>query len=98
MTSSSSIGSCRDDGKTCSGRQRRHRVLKAGVHRLRVSDCNPGPSIFSASCFVHTSAVELNIDERMWLGIRGLRATDLATVVQQFITGRSSGPIVTPGF
>ena len=28
-------------------------------------------------CFVHTSRVELNIEERLWLGIRGLRATDL---------------------
>ena len=26
-----------------------HRVLLAGVHRLRVSGCHPGPSIFSAS-------------------------------------------------
>ena len=28
-------------------------------------------------CFVHTSMVELNIEERLWLGIRGLRASDL---------------------
>lgn len=28
-------------------------------------------------CFVHTSAVELNIEERFWLGLRGLRAADL---------------------
>jgi hypothetical protein len=28
-------------------------------------------------CFVHTSRVELNIEERLWLGVRGLRATDL---------------------
>lgn len=28
-------------------------------------------------CFVHTSMVELKIEERLWLGIRGLRATDL---------------------
>lgn len=28
--------------------------------------------------FVHTSNVELNIEERMWLGVRGLRATDLS--------------------
>lgn len=27
--------------------------------------------------FVHTSKVELEIEERMWLGIRGLRATAL---------------------
>ena len=30
-------------------------------------------------CFVHTSKVELEIEERVWLGIRGLRATDLST-------------------
>jgi hypothetical protein len=29
-------------------------------------------------CFVHTSMVELNIEERLWLGIRGLRAADLS--------------------
>ena len=28
-------------------------------------------------CFVHTSVVDLEIEERLWLGIRGLRATDL---------------------
>jgi len=28
--------------------------------------------------FAHTSNVELNIEERVWLGIRGLRATDLS--------------------
>jgi len=28
-------------------------------------------------CFVHTSMAELNIEERLWLGIRGLRAADL---------------------
>jgi hypothetical protein len=28
-------------------------------------------------CFVHTSAPELDIEERLWLGIRGLRADDL---------------------
>lgn len=28
-------------------------------------------------CFVHTSMVELKIEERLWLGLRGLRATDL---------------------
>lgn len=28
-------------------------------------------------CFVHTSMIELKIEERVWLGIRGLRATDL---------------------
>jgi hypothetical protein len=28
-------------------------------------------------CFVHTSMPELKIEERLWLGIRGLRATDL---------------------
>lgn len=27
-------------------------------------------------CFVHTSVVDLEIEERLWLGIRGLRATD----------------------
>ncbi len=42
-------GSCRDDGKLAQDLGVEHRVLKAGVHRLRVSDCNPGPSIFSAS-------------------------------------------------
>lgn len=30
-------------------------------------------------CFVHTSMLELEIEERLWLGIRGLRAADLAT-------------------
>ena len=30
-------------------------------------------------CFVHTSNVELEIEERIWLGIRGLRATELST-------------------
>jgi hypothetical protein len=30
-------------------------------------------------CFVHTSRVELEIEERLWLGVRGLRATDLTT-------------------
>ena len=30
-------------------------------------------------CFVHTSMVELDIEERLWLGIRGLRAADLAS-------------------
>jgi RNase adaptor protein for sRNA GlmZ degradation len=28
-------------------------------------------------CFVHTSLDELKFEERLWLGIRGLRATDL---------------------
>jgi hypothetical protein len=28
-------------------------------------------------CFVHTSLAELKFEERLWLGIRGLRATDL---------------------
>lgn len=30
-------------------------------------------------CFVHTSKAELEFEERLWLGIRGLRATDLST-------------------
>ena len=30
-------------------------------------------------CFVHTSMIELKIEERLWLGIRGLRAADLPT-------------------
>ncbi|HWO18221.1 MAG TPA: hypothetical protein VNO30_05575 [Kofleriaceae bacterium] len=30
-------------------------------------------------CFVHTSMVELNIEERLWLGIRGVRAADLSS-------------------
>ena len=30
-------------------------------------------------CFVHTSKPELEFEERLWLGIRGLRATDLST-------------------
>jgi hypothetical protein len=30
-------------------------------------------------CFVHTSMPELNIEERLWLGIRGLRAIDPAS-------------------
>jgi hypothetical protein len=29
-------------------------------------------------CFVHSSMTELKIEERLWLGIRGLRATDLS--------------------
>jgi hypothetical protein len=29
-------------------------------------------------CFVHTSKVELHIEERLWLGMRGLRAADLS--------------------
>jgi hypothetical protein len=29
-------------------------------------------------CFVHTSVTELKIEERLWLGIRGLRATDVS--------------------
>jgi hypothetical protein len=29
-------------------------------------------------CFVHTSKGELEFEERLWLGIRGLRATDLS--------------------
>lgn len=29
-------------------------------------------------CFVHTSVPELKIEERLWLGIRGVRATDLS--------------------
>jgi hypothetical protein len=29
-------------------------------------------------CFVHTSAAELRIEERPWLGIRGVRAADLS--------------------
>jgi hypothetical protein len=31
-------------------------------------------------CFVHTSMVELKIEKRLWLGIRGLRATDLVRI------------------
>ena len=27
-------------------------------------------------CFVHTAMVELDIEERRWIGIRGLHATD----------------------
>ncbi len=30
-------------------------------------------------CFAHTSMIDLKIEERLWLGIRGLRATDLTT-------------------
>jgi hypothetical protein len=30
-------------------------------------------------CFVHTSQTELAIEERLWLGIRGIRATVLTT-------------------
>lgn len=30
-------------------------------------------------CFVHTSRAELEIEERLWLGVRGIRAADLAT-------------------
>jgi hypothetical protein len=30
-------------------------------------------------CFVHTSKLELEFEERLWLGIRGLRATDAST-------------------
>jgi len=30
-------------------------------------------------CFVHTSVVDLEIEERLWLGARGLRATDFTT-------------------
>jgi hypothetical protein len=29
-------------------------------------------------CFVHTSRVELDIEERRWVGIRGISATDPA--------------------
>ena len=29
-------------------------------------------------CFVHTSQPELEFEERLWLGIRGLRATDVS--------------------
>ena len=29
-------------------------------------------------CFVHTSKSELEFEERLWLGIRGLRATDVS--------------------
>ena len=29
-------------------------------------------------CFVHTSKPALEFEERLWLGIRGLRATDLS--------------------
>lgn len=29
-------------------------------------------------CFVHTSKPTLEFEERMWLGIRGLHATDLS--------------------
>lgn len=29
-------------------------------------------------CFVHTSVAELQIEERLWLGIRGVRAADLS--------------------
>lgn len=29
-------------------------------------------------CFVHTSKAELEFEERLWLGIRGLRATDVS--------------------
>jgi hypothetical protein len=29
-------------------------------------------------CYVHTSKTELEFEERLWLGIRGLRATDLS--------------------
>jgi hypothetical protein len=29
-------------------------------------------------CFVHTSAAELKIEERLWLGIRGVRAAGLS--------------------
>ena len=29
-------------------------------------------------CFVHTSVPELKIEERLWLGIRGVRAADLS--------------------
>jgi hypothetical protein len=29
-------------------------------------------------CFVHTSVVDLAIEERLWLGVRGLHAADLA--------------------
>jgi hypothetical protein len=29
-------------------------------------------------CFVHTSKPELEFEERLWLGIRGLRATDVS--------------------
>lgn len=30
-------------------------------------------------CFVHTSMVELDIEERLWLGIRGIREADLSS-------------------
>lgn len=39
----------REGDKLALGANCEHRQLKAGVHRLRVSDCNPRPSIFSAS-------------------------------------------------
>jgi hypothetical protein len=29
-------------------------------------------------CFVHTNQTELEFEERLWLGIRGLRATDVS--------------------
>ncbi len=29
-------------------------------------------------CFVHTSKARLEFEERLWLGIRGLRATDVS--------------------
>ena len=29
-------------------------------------------------CFVHSSKSELEFEERLWLGIRGLRATDVS--------------------
>lgn len=29
-------------------------------------------------CFVHTGTVELQIEERQWIGIRGIRAADVA--------------------
>jgi hypothetical protein len=30
-------------------------------------------------CFVHSSKPELDFEERLWFGIRGLRAADLST-------------------
>lgn len=34
-------------------------------------------------CFVHTSKSELNIEEQLWLGIRGLRGADVFGMISR---------------
>ena len=48
-------------------------------------------------CFVHTNQAALEFEERLWLGIRGLRATDVFGTTSRSDFLRAAGAVIDLG-